>query len=91
MSSEIQFYFCYTGFMTYWVFNELIHLYGIVQGKEDTSAVIRLEKEMATGLWYSCLENSMDRGAWQGYRESDTTEQLTLAQLLAAIQGMLQV
>ena len=53
--------------------------------------MIRLEKEMATGLWYSCLENSMDRGAWQGYRESDTTEQLTLAQLLAAIQGMLQV
>jgi len=29
---------------------------------------------------YSCLENSMDRGAWQatqGCRESDTTESLT--------------
>ena len=24
-----------------------------------------LEKEMATPLQYSCLENSMDRGAWQ--------------------------
>ena len=33
-------------------------------------------------LQYSCLENPMDRGAWQatvhaGCRESDTTEQLT--------------
>ena len=33
-------------------------------------------------LQYSCLENSMDRRAWQGYipwgcKESDTTEQLT--------------
>ena len=24
-----------------------------------------LEEEMATSLQYSCLENSMDRGAWQ--------------------------
>ena len=33
-------------------------------------------------LKYSCLENSMDRGAWQGtvhgVTESDTTDQLTL-------------
>ena len=36
-----------------------------------------LEKEMAT-LQYSCLENSMDRGAWGyspwGRTESDKTE-----------------
>ena len=35
-------------------------------------------------LQYSCLENSMDRGAWQvavpwGRKESDTTEQLSLS------------
>ena len=32
-------------------------------------------------LQYSCLENPMDRGAWQlqswGHKESDTAEQLT--------------
>ena len=33
-------------------------------------------------LQYSCLENPMDRGAWQttcpwGHKESDLTEQLT--------------
>ena len=28
-------------------------------------------------LQYSCLENSMDRGAWQGHKELDTTEQLS--------------
>ena len=32
-------------------------------------------------VWYSCLENSMDRGAWGGYsprgrKESDRTERL---------------
>ena len=36
-------------------------------------------------LQYSCLENSMDRGAWQttvhGVAKSDTTEQLSLALL----------
>ena len=34
-------------------------------------------------LQYSCLEDSMDKGAWQGYspqgcKESDTTEGLTI-------------
>ena len=38
-------------------------------------------------LQYSCLENCMDRGAWQttayGVAESDTTEQLSLSSSLA--------
>ena len=42
-------------------------------GQEDP-----LEKGMAYPLWYSSLENCMDRGAWQatvhGVTESDTTE-----------------
>ena len=29
-------------------------------------------------LQYSCLENSMDGGAWWGHKESDMTEQLTM-------------
>ena len=37
-------------------------------------------------LQYSCLENSMDRGAWwalvHGVTESDTTEQLSLSLLV---------
>ena len=42
-----------------------------------------LEKGKATPLQYCCLENSMDRGAWQasspwGCKELDMTEQLTL-------------
>ena len=28
---------------------------------------------------YSCLGNPMDRGAWQGCKESDMTERLTLS------------
>ena len=41
-------------------------------GQEDP-----LEKEMGNAFQYSCLENPMDRGAWQkqsmGSQESDTT------------------
>ena len=43
-----------------------------------------LEKEMANPLQYSCLEDSMDRGAWRtavhgGRKEWDTSERLTLS------------
>ena len=46
-------------------------------GQEDP-----LEKGTATYSSYSCLENFMERGAWQATvhgvaKESDTTEQLT--------------
>ena len=42
------------------------------------------EKRHGNPLQYSCLENPMDRGAWQangpwGHKESDTTEQPTLS------------
>ena len=44
-----------------------------------------LEKEMATHILYSCLENPMDRETCQGYspwghKESDTTVWLTNTQ-----------
>ena len=44
-------------------------------GREDPLE----KKEMATPLQYSCLENSMDRGAWRAMvhgnrKELDTTE-----------------
>ena len=49
----------------------------------DTSSIPELEGSPGEGngnpLQYSCLENSMDRGAWwgyspQGHKESDVTE-----------------
>ena len=48
-----------------------------------------LEQGKAThSSGYSCLENPMDRGAWQdspwGRKESDTTERLNLHHLLKA-------
>ena len=36
-------------------------------------------------LQYSCLENSMDRGAWQGCKELDMPEQLTPSLLTSDI------
>ena len=38
-----------------------------------------LQKEMATPLKYSCLENSMDRGAWQATVHKDTESQRLLS------------
>ena len=43
-------------------------------------------------LWYSCLENCMDRGAWRATvhgatKESDTTERLTLSLFSNYIDG----
>ena len=47
----------------------------------DTGLIPRLGRSPGEGsdspLWYSCLENSVDRGAWQatvpGVAESDRT------------------
>ena len=40
------------------------------------SPVHMVKKKKKSTLQYSCLENSMDRGAW-GCKESDSTQQLT--------------
>ena len=45
------------------------------QGQEDP-----LEKRMAYPLQYSCLENSMERGAW--WAESGTTKRLSDTHIL---------
>ena len=37
-----------------------------------------LEEGMAAQLQYFCLENPMDRGAWQGVAKSDTTEHVCI-------------
>ena len=47
---------------------------GLIPGSERSP-----EEENGKTLQYSCLENSMNRGAWWGYspwgrKESDTTE-----------------
>ena len=46
----------------------------------DASLISGLGRSPGEGngnaLQYTCLENPMDRGAWRGCKESDTTEQL---------------
>ena len=36
-----------------------------------------LEKEIANSLQYSCLENPMDRGAWQATAHKDANKNVT--------------
>ena len=46
----------------------------------DSGSVLRLGRSPGVGngslLQYSCLENSMDRGAW-GHKELETAKQLS--------------
>ena len=75
-------------FLLLFVFIWLLMLPGGSDGKEcacsagDLGLVLGLGRSPGEGngnpLQYSCLENSMDRGAWWGHKESDTTEQLTM-------------
>ena len=56
---------------------------GGISGKEP-ACQCRIHNRRRFGPWvgkipwrreqYSCLENPMDRGAWPGHKESDTTE-----------------
>ena len=56
----------------------------------DPGLILRSGRSPGEGngypLQYSCLENSMDRGAWlttvHGVAESNTTEQITLSLLV---------
>ena len=68
----------------------------------DTGLIPELGRYPGEGngnpLQYSCLENSMDRGAWVGYspwghKESDTTERLTEFKLVrhTAVLGFFSV
>ena len=46
-----------------------------------------LVKEFGNPLQYSCLENSVDRGAWWSHKKSDMTEQLTEQKLFNIIKS----
>ena len=56
----------------------------------DLGSILGLERSTGEGngytLQYSCLENAMDRGAWQvwGRKESDLTERV-LIELMGTI------
>ena len=49
--------------------------------QEDPGSIPGLGRSPGEGngnpLQYSCLENSMDRGAWKARKESDTTQRLS--------------
>ena len=62
---------------------------------EDLGWEDPLEKGMAThSLQYSCLENAVDRGAWQatvhGFSESDMTKRLKYIPCAVCIHGSLR-
>ena len=66
----------------------------------DSSSIPGLGRSSGDGngypLQYSCLENSMDRGAWRATvhgvtKESDTTEQQTLSLSEGHLRGSLEV
>ena len=61
---------------------------------EDAGSIPGLGRSLGVGndnqLQYSCLKNSLDRGAWQarvcgGHKELNMTEQLTQAQNVLSI------
>ena len=71
----------------------MVHFPGGSDGKEtacnagDPGLIPGLGRSLGEGngspLQYSCMENSMERGAWQaivqwGHKELDTTERLSL-------------
>ena len=63
---------------------------GAQQARACLEAEHGIFRQRVNPLQYSCLENPMDRGAWWaiyspwGHKESDTTEQLILSDILCA-------
>ena len=60
-----------------YVFMELVlFIYNIFYRTFLNWSIIAFGVGNGNPLQYSCLENSMDRGAWQVLKESDTTEMI---------------
>ena len=82
-------YMCTHVCLKLWSSSLTLGLSGGSDGKEyactaaDPGSVPGLERSPGEGkgnpLQYSCLENSMDRGAWSDHKELDMTEQLTVS------------